>query len=92
MDGFQTKTKFEERAAERLRADDGWIGQLHRLATAHSTINTTHTTHNCGKSFGRKQPCQTTPPPLCTHTVRPQNYLTWTYLNTQTVGPVQQQA
>ncbi|KAI4821341.1 hypothetical protein KUCAC02_029276 [Chaenocephalus aceratus] len=26
MDGFQTKTKFEERAAERLRADDGWIG------------------------------------------------------------------
>lgn len=44
MDGFQTKTEFEERAAERLRADDGWIGQLHRLATAHSAHNTTHHT------------------------------------------------
>ena len=44
MDGFQTKTEFEERAAERLPADDGWIGQLHRLATAHSARNTTHHT------------------------------------------------
>lgn len=42
MDGFQTKTEFEERAAERLRADDGWISQLHCLATAHSAHSTTH--------------------------------------------------
>lgn len=41
MDGFQTKTEFEERAAERLRADDGWISQLHRLATAHRAHSTT---------------------------------------------------
>ena len=65
MDGFQTKTKFEERAAERLRADDGWIGQLHRLATAHSAINTTHhTTQKCEEFWQ-----ETTPPPLCTHKI-----------------------
>lgn len=46
MDGFQTKSKFEERAAERLRAHDGWIGQLHRLATAHSAHNTSYHQHH----------------------------------------------
>lgn len=59
MDGFQTKTEFEERAAERLRADDGWISQLRRLATAHSVHNTTHhTTQKIKKikTFGRKNP------------------------------------
>lgn len=49
MDGFQTKSKFEERAAERLRADDGWIGQLHRLATAHSAHNTSYHPKKEGK-------------------------------------------
>lgn len=74
MDGFQTKSKFEERAAERLRADDGWIGQLRRLATAHSAHNTSYhpkMEEKKIKSFCRKQ--------LPTHTLRRQNYLTWTF-------------
>lgn len=64
MDGFQTKTEFEERAAERLRADDGWIGQLHRLATAHSAHNTTH--HSTKKMRKNQEFWQETPP--YTHT------------------------
>lgn len=78
MDGFQTKTEFEERAAERLRADDGWISQLHCLATAHSAHSTTqHATPQKKNreeitSFGRKHPSSSTH----TQTHRLQNDLT----------------
>lgn len=54
MDGFQTKSKFEERAAERLWADDGWIGQLHRPATAHTAHNTSYHPKNRGVFAGNK--------------------------------------
>lgn len=60
MDGFQTKTEFEERAAERLRADDGWISQLH--CTQCSQHNTScHPT----KKIEKKSPvlAGNTPPP-----------------------------
>ena len=65
MDGFQTKTEFEERAAERLRADDGWIGQLHRLATAHSASNTTH--HTTQKIRKKSRVLAGSTPTLLTH-------------------------
>lgn len=55
MDGFQTKSKFEERAAERLRAHDGWIGQLHRLATANSAHNTSYNQHHPQKNQEKKK-------------------------------------
>lgn len=51
MDGIQTKSKFEERVAERVGANDGWTGQL----LQHRTGKTSHSLKNVKK---RKQLAQ----------------------------------
>lgn len=47
-DGFQTKSKFEERVAERVAANDGWSSQL----LQHTELVKHHTGRKCKK---RKQ-------------------------------------